>query len=140
MRILLALALVALPFAGPALAGDGTCLPSCEVSSSTVAFLPPVTIVERGSSVEWSSLDIGHAASDMWDGTTPPTIGTCFFTDYTPARPNSAYFTIQDGALFALSDLGFEECEHATALPDGSFVLDYICPYHNRMTGTLVVR
>lgn len=125
--------------AGPAVAGGGLCIPSCEVTSNSAAFVPQATILERGSSVEWSSFDIGHAAADD-AGPGPGSVGTCFWTDYTPARPNSAFFTISEGVLLAVSDFGLLECEHARALPDGSFVLDYVCPYHDRMVGTLVIR
>lgn len=139
MRFVLAFLLGSLSLAGPVVAGGGFCLPTCDVQSNIAAFVPPLTVVERGSSVTWHSYDIAHAAADD-SGTGPGGIGTCFFTDYTAARPGTAVFTISDGGLFALSDLGFLECERGTALPDGSFVLDYICPYHNRMVGTLVVR
>lgn len=141
MRFVLSFVFVAL-LAGPAVAGGGSCLPTCEVLSHLLAFVPPVTEVERGSSVEWSSLDIGHTASDQF-GSGPPTIGSCFNTDFTPASPGAAYFTIEDGKLYAISETAggeLVECEHATPLPDGSFVVDYICAFHNRMVGKLWIR
>lgn len=137
MRSLVLLAaLAALASAGSALAGGGACLPSCEIPSHlTFGFLPPVTEVERGSTVYWSTLDIGHTATDLE--------GFCFNTNYAGAQRGQATFTILEGRLFAASEVqGGElvECDAALALPGGSFVLHYVCAFHQRMEGDLVIR
>ncbi|HET6405578.1 MAG TPA: hypothetical protein VFH78_13115 [Candidatus Thermoplasmatota archaeon] len=139
MRLALALALAALAFATPALAGSGTCIPSCEVPSHlTLGFIPIVTVVERGSTVTWTAMDMGHTATSYAD------LAVCFDTHYTRSSPGQAWFTISDGKLFAISewnDGALTECGNALALPDGSFSVDYTCVYHpSTMNGTLLIR
>lgn len=137
---ILVFALAAIALAGPAWAGSGACIPSCDIPSNTsLGFLPPVVFVERGSTVTWSSLDGGHTATGHATVVQP----ACFHTEYNSARTGSAFFTVLDGKLFTISELNggeLVECDHALASPDGTFVLDYICDFHGRMAGKLVIR
>lgn len=121
--------------ASPAMAGGGVCLPTCDIPSHTLGYFPPVTVVGRGSTVSWSTLDIGHTATDLE--------GFCFHAEYVGPQRGTATFTILDDKLFAVSDTqdgSPVECDAARALPDGSFLLHYACLYHQRMEGHLVIR
>ena len=121
----------------PGVAGD-TCLPTCEVPSHlTLGFLPPATVVQSGSSVAWSTLDIGHTASETPDATGD----MCFNVFFTPqGGPASARFDLEDGVAIAQGEGEERLACRGTALPDGSFAVDYVCLYHpTTMNGTIVV-
>lgn len=131
MRSLFALAtLVAL--AAVPLAVGGACVPTCTVFAHTEQFVPAVTQVDSGSTVTWHSLDSGHSASDGND--------LCFNTFFN-LRDGRATFVIAGGALYAAGEGdAFEPCPSASALPDGSFALDYTCLFHGNMNAKLLVR
>lgn len=137
MRSVLSLAAILLvAFLAPGAAGVGPlCLPSCDVPSQTTGgFLPPVTFVQSGGEVTWSTLDSVHTASEETD--------LCFHVTYYPGGAERARFEIVDGALFAANE-GAElaECTAALTLPDRSFAIDYVCFYHpSSMTGKIVVK
>lgn len=125
------------PGAVGVVAPPAVCVPSCSVPSQTSAgFLPPLTMVTSGAVMTWSSLDVGHSASEVSDA------DACFDVRYTRARPGSATFVVADGTLLA-ANVGepLAACEGALASPDGSFAVPYVCYLHpNTMTGTIVVK
>ena len=137
MRLVVLLALAALALTVP-LAQSGSCVPACDAIGHNFAFAPPVTYVDSGSWVTWHSFDGIHTASDAdYRG------AFCFNAEFTNNSPGRAYFAIFDGALYAMSEGDLLlRCDgwSATALPDGSFALEYTCIYHNRMSGTLLIR
>lgn len=114
----------------PPAAGEDVCLPSCEVPSHTLAFLPPVTFVSSGSTVTWSTIDIVHTATAR---------NGCFHVDFNVNAPASARFFIEDGALFGVSDGETNPCPGALSVADGLFVQDYECLLHPGMRARLVV-
>lgn len=127
----LALALLAVLAATPAAAG--ACVPSCEVGSTELAYLPPATLVQSGSVVTWSDTDgVGHSATDR--------VAFCFHVFYPPHGSGSARFDVVDGVLFATDGSGTAECTSATRTPDGAFALLYECLYHPNMEARLLVK
>lgn len=131
--LMLLLVLLALP---PALAAVEPCLPSCTVPGHERAgFLPPVTLVESGATLTWTAPDnVAHTATDAK--------GFCFHTAFNGNTPGTSTFRLVGGVLVGESPgRAPKVCAAATPLPDGSFVLPYVCLYHPlAMTGQLVVR
>lgn len=124
-----------------AVPASALCLPTCDVVTvgaplpgRNPAFVPPLTVIESGSSVSWSSVDgRPHTATDDTDA-------FCFWSDFDSVTPGVVTFFIANAQLWAESDLGFAVCDLATALPDGSFTNAYYCAYHPDMIGQLVIR
>ena len=132
MRQRLVLPLLAVLAAAPFVAADA-CAPTCTLLAHTQAFVTPVAAVTSGSTVLWQTLDVGHTATDR--------VGGCFHTSFSEAELGRALLVVADGALYASGEGGpLEACASAQALPDGSFLLDYVCLFHPSMEGKLLVR
>ena len=123
------------------LAASG-CVPTCGVTTVAMAqFVPMLTVVESGSSVTWTggTDNTAHTASDAdLQG------AFCFDAHFGRQAPSSALFFISDGTLYAATEdlVGGQQtlpCTAAQPLPDGSFVLDYICLFHLNMKAKLLV-
>lgn len=137
MRSILALGLVAVGLLSiPTLAAGNSCIPKCETSTAgMVVFVPAVTFVESGSSAVWTSGDgAAHTAS--------ATGSFCFHTGSFNRDTQSVLFTVAGGRLFATSTVAGANvpCDSATALPDGTFVQDYVCLAHSNMKAKIIVR
>jgi plastocyanin len=117
--------------AAPALAA-GACVPSCGVPSSTLGYVPPVTVVASGATVTWSALDEAHTA-------TAEGAPLCFNVGYGPNNPGSATFRVDATSMYARVGATERVCASATALPDGSFALRYRCVFHGTMNGVIIV-
>lgn len=131
----LVLVLASLVLAGAlAPAAAAVCVPSCDVGSvDKVAFAPPATLVESGSTVVWRSDGLKHTATDA------TAASPCFHVAYTDV-PRNVTFTVADGRLVATTDGRARVCAGATELPDGSFSVAYSCLDHPAMKATLVVK
>lgn len=129
--------LLAFPLVAPL---PATCADPCTVESTSNAYLPPVAAIASGSSVVFSSGDIGHVTVEG------VALGeTCFVAVASPeSPPPPVTFRIVEGALRAsYTDKGGAyhdaACASAVALPGGAFALPYTCRIHSTMHGVLVV-
>lgn len=117
---------------------SAVCVPTCEVVSAGVrgtrlVFAPPVTVVQTGDTITWTSTDgLSHIASERGDD--------CFFAWFGPGFAGHAHFFVGEGGVHA-AEVGqpLARCAEALALPDGSFLLDYWCPLHPEMVGRILV-
>lgn len=107
-------------------------MPSCDVSAfnGPVGYASPVMVVDSGSSVTWTTLDVSHTATNL---------AGCFSVGFSPTTPGSATFWIESGALHAASDFGASVCDGVTNV-NGVFVVDYLCLFHPNMKAFLVIR
>lgn len=132
MRLFL-VGILAIAALAPLAVAAGSCVPSCEVLANTYAFASPVTILSSGSTLTWTFLD------PLIPVHTATSAEACFDEAINAARDGAATLTIASGALFASTAKGTRACTSATALPGGSFTLNYVCLYHKQMVGQLVV-
>jgi plastocyanin len=126
----------ALAFAlAPAIATPLACVGECTITGSSEAFILPVQEVQSGSSVVWTSIDIGHTNADGAVGG-----ARCFVASYSAGDASSPVrFDIAGDQLTATTDGETQTCGNAVATPAGAFVLPYYCVIHPVMRGVLVV-
>ncbi|MEA3200912.1 MAG: hypothetical protein QOE90_2340 [Thermoplasmata archaeon] len=132
-------ALLALPLATTA--APPTCADPCSINATSEGYVLPVATITSGSTVVFTSSDIGHATADNAVlGDSP-----CFLLPESPGSPSPVLtLTISGGHLVAsYTDLDGRAhnatCNNAVALPDGGFALPYLCKIHTTMRGLLVV-
>lgn len=119
--------------AGASMAATGTCVPSCDIQSHLLGYAPPVALVASGSVVTWHTLDTIHTATDG--------VNYCFHVPYAVNAPGDGFFLVTDGALYAAGEgKPLKRCDAALELPDGSFLLEYVCLYHPNMRANLIVK
>lgn len=122
--VLASLLLVPVAWAGP-------CVPSCEVMSAPIAFVPPATVVTSGATVTWSATDGSAHTATGPDG--------CFHVAYGRAKDASATFTLVDGGVSVTTSQGRTSFCAGTPLEGGAVLLSYVCIYHPSMYANLVI-
>ena len=125
-------------FSAPSVGSEGAlCADPCIVPSHAVGYLPPLVVIESGTSVVYTSLDTVHIHVDT------PTLsgGDCFLTASKLASPaDPVAFVIAGGALHAsVADGPPVRCDGAIGLAEGGFILPMHCTLHPQMRGTLLV-
>lgn len=135
MKSILAILLGLIAIASVVPATPLACSANCTIGSSSTAFNPPVLEVASGSSVVWTSSDIGHVNADGILAS-----DACFIVEYSTEAPsNPTTFKIVGNTLTATVGAETLTCATAQALPGGSFLLPYYCVIHTPMRGALVI-
>lgn len=130
----LPLLVLALPLAA-ALGLPTTCASDCAVAASSLGYLIPANVIASGTSITWSSSDIGHITRDLTTGGA----NACFEVLSTPGSPSQPVrFDVLDGALKATVDGVTTTCTTAVGV-DGTFAVTFFCTIHPTMRGALVV-
>lgn len=135
MKSIIAILLGIMAIASVVPATPLACSQNCTIAGSSTAYNPPVLELASGSSVVWTSTDIGHINADgVLNG------DACFIAVYSTEDASSpTTFEIVGNTLEATVDGETLACNTASRLPDGSFVLPYYCVIHTPMRGALVI-
>jgi plastocyanin len=117
----------------------GLCVGTCEVPGTGLGgFIPPVVVVQSGSTVVWSSFDLFPHLNEEGLVTSGPE--GCFRAGYSRVSDGPVTFTLDGGLLLADDGTGDKPCATAEPLAAGAMLLGYQCTYHPlQMKGELVV-
>jgi hypothetical protein len=136
-RVVGAASLLLIIGALPVSATPAGCSGTCKVESFLGGYVPPVLEVTNASEVVWGSLDSSHSS---WETPLVGTTSSCFrvaMTSNDDSRP--VKFEIQGSHVVATVSSTTDQCDAATPLPDGSFLVPYYCPIHPSMRGFILV-
>lgn len=136
------------------------CVPLCETRATRSGYASPVTVVEPGTTLTWTSADADshtatsdvpaeHKPSAIVNGVPAYGHGPCMDVNLSEGNPGKARIDIIGGQLAVLDEDQLDDppdqqtwnvCEEATRLPGGAWVLTYQCTTHPQLQhGTLAV-
>ncbi len=118
-------------------ATPAACADTCEVASHGFGYIAPVSEVNSGASIVWSSIDTFHITAD---GSLGSPGGSCFFVDHhTTFDSEPVRFDFDGTTLTATSSAGTLACEGAQTVGGTAALLQYYCVLHPNMRAALLV-